>query len=302
MDVSVIIPTYNRPDRMISAVQSCVSQIEKPVEVIVINDASSHSYDSARGKLKELSRKSTVKIRYRRRKEGGGACKARNEGGRIAQGDILMFLDDDDSWEPEKIRGQVNIFRSNPLIGLVYSGRKVVDENGCVLYRIRPRGKGCLRREMLFYNFVGTTSGAAMKADAFYKVGGFDPLMPALQDYDLWIRLSQEVQIGYDPNLTVRWRIDTSQNEQMTGNPEIYRIAFDLLHDKYSEEIAKLDWITRRKVMARKYCSLAGKYARVGSVKQYVYAVKSLTKFPTIAGASKLLPISVAHTIRGRME
>lgn len=299
MKVSVIVPTYNRPDRMVNAVQSCISQTKKPEEVIVINDASSCSYESACGKLKKLSRKSPVKISYRWRSEGGGACKARNEGARAAQGDILMFLDDDDVWEPEKIGGQINIFNSSPEIGLVYSGRKVVDERGRVLYRIRPRAKGCLRREMLCYNVVGTTSGAAIKADAFEKVGGFDPVMPALQDYDLWIRLSQEVQIGYDPNFTVQWRIDTSENTQMTGDPKIYHKAFDLIHEKYSAEIESLDWSSHRKAMAWKYSVLASKYARTGSVKQYYYAVKSLTKFPTVAGASKLIPISLAHTIRG---
>src|SRR5699024_3402807 len=98
-----------------------------------------------------------------------GACAARNRGVEMSRGDIIMFLDDDDTWEPTKIENQLQVFQKYPDVGLVYSGRRVVLENNRkkVLYNIQPKNEGNLYPEIFKKNMIGTTSSVALKKDLF---------------------------------------------------------------------------------------------------------------------------------------
>ena len=302
--VSVIIPTYNRPNLLIRAANSAIKQSRTPGEVIIIDDNSECSYEIARDEVEGVGQKAGVEVKYHQLNDHnkGGACAARNKGTQIASGNIYMFLDDDDTWNPQKVSGQLEKFHQEPSVGLVYSGRKVVDEKNNTLYKIRPSKKGNLREAMLTKNLIGTTSSVAIRSETFEKAGGFDENMPALQDYDLWIRVSRETNIDFDYDCTVQWHVDTSNNFQMTSNPKIYHKAFSLISKKYKSDFRKLSKIEKRKFKAWEYSVLADKYSRNSSVKQYEYAFRSIIQFPTISGFSKLFPISALHFIRGVLE
>jgi len=293
------VPTYNRPGALVRAVKSLLDQSRRPEEVVIVDDASDRSYEEARSKLRSLSEGTDTIVRYHCMDTNGGACRARNEAARRAKGSILMFLDDDDEWEPQKIEGQLTKLYCKPKLGLVYSGRKVVEEEGNILYTIRPSSEGWLEREMLQRNLIGTTSSAAIRADVFKEVGGFDASMPALQDYDLWIRASREAPVGYDSNCTVRWRIHAQPDTQMAGKPDIYHNAFSRIYEKYELDFQELNAIDYRRAMSWRYAVLASKYAHAGSAQQYWYALKSISQYPTLSGLSKMLPLSLAQKVRG---
>jgi glycosyltransferase involved in cell wall biosynthesis len=299
MDVSVLVPTYNRPDALVRAVKSVLDQSRQPEEVVVVDDASDRSYEEAQSKLRSLSEGTNTVVRYHRMDTNGGACRARNEAARRAEGSILMFLDDDDGWESQKIKNQLEIFSERSNVGLVYSGRKVVDEKGSLLYKISPNHNGWLDRKMLIKNLIGTTSGVAIRANVFNEVGGFDPSMPALQDYDLWIRVSRKMPIEYDEKYTVRWRVSKQSKEQMARNPSIYHDALRLIGEKYRPEFESLSTIEYRRSMSWRYSVLANKYRNVGSLWQYYYAIRGVLKYPTISSISNLLPYKMYYLIRG---
>ena len=115
--VSIIIPTYNRKHLLQRAIDSCLSQTYKNIEIIIIDD---HSTDGTNDSIKEYMQKDK-RIRYCKNKAGKkGANAARNTGIGIARGEFLTFCDSDDYLLENSIEVRVAVFQKNPQIGLVY--------------------------------------------------------------------------------------------------------------------------------------------------------------------------------------
>lgn len=123
--VSVIIPTYNRYKYLLNAVDSVLNQTYKNIELIVINDCSTQP-DYEKGlenftvldiKNKSINQKNPNLILINLEKNSktrlGYGCAAfvRNMGIKIASGDYISFLDDDDYWLPTKIEEQIKIMK-----------------------------------------------------------------------------------------------------------------------------------------------------------------------------------------------
>src|SRR5258708_5856521 len=106
MRVSVIIPSYNCGRYVTEAVDSALAQTHPPAEVIVVDDGST---DDTEERLRPYS----GRIRYLR-KENGGVATARNRGIHEAVGELIAFLDSDDSWHPRKLEIQIEYLRQNP--------------------------------------------------------------------------------------------------------------------------------------------------------------------------------------------
>jgi GT2 family glycosyltransferase len=267
----------------------------------VIDDASSRSYDASIERLRRETRKleASVDFTYVRLGEGGGGSYARNQGARRARGDLLMFVDDDDTWQPDKIMRQHAKLEANPDVGLVYSGRRVVNEEGDLLYCIGANQSGDIFADLLQRNCIGTTSSVALKAELFRQVGGFDEGLPAQQDYDLWIRIARQKPVACDPAHTVNWTVHASANDQMAGKPSIYKEACERISEKYADAIQGLSLREQRRREATQLASIADKYARTGDLmNQYRYVLRSLATWPTLSGASRLLPYRLWLSLR----
>ena len=130
--VSIIIPTFNRPVLLQHALESVCKQTYQHIEVIVIDDGTPGKEN------KEICEKFN-KVQYHKIENSGGPARPRNEGAKIATGDFLAFLDDDDLWAPEKLEKQVSLIHENPQFGLVHGPCKVMDESGKVTGEIIGR-------------------------------------------------------------------------------------------------------------------------------------------------------------------
>lgn len=119
--VSVIITNYNYERYLEAAIQSVLDQNYERVEVLVVDDGSTdesrQSIEKFRGKIKPVF------------KENGGQASAFNAGVAQAAGDIICFLDADDTWKPEKITQVVKKFSKAPW-GLICHDLRLIDENG----------------------------------------------------------------------------------------------------------------------------------------------------------------------------
>ncbi|MGJ8677698.1 MAG: glycosyltransferase family 2 protein [Akkermansiaceae bacterium] len=96
--ISLVIPTYNRKDKVVRAVQSALAQTYPPYEILVIDDGSSD------GTRELLENRSDIRYIY---KENGGVSSARNLGIQESAGEWIAFLDSDDTWLPEKLQEQI---------------------------------------------------------------------------------------------------------------------------------------------------------------------------------------------------
>ena len=124
MLVSTIIPTYNRSQDVVVAVQSALDQTYPADlhEILVIDDGSTD--DTA-----EVLARFGDRIRYVR-KPNGGVSAARNHGIDLARGEAIAFLDSDDTWAPDKIARQVALLQARPEIDLVLTSIVVVNPDG----------------------------------------------------------------------------------------------------------------------------------------------------------------------------
>jgi glycosyltransferase involved in cell wall biosynthesis len=288
---SVIIPTYNRPDFAINAVKSVINQSETPEELIMIDDGSSEDYSKVKTYL------STVDINTEFMSvENQGAAKARNIGAKMASGDVLMFLDDDDQWRSKKIKRQNDLFQNDNNVGMVYSGGVLKNMEGDVVRPVNTGETGDLSKKIMIKNIIGSTSAVAIKKDIFNRVGGFDPELPGNQDWDLWIRACQHTMVDADPNRTVEW-IRHKKNH-MTAEPSRYTRARKMIIDKHYDKYSQLSYLDQRRAKAYQYAGLADRYSNAGSLISIKYATKSVLSYPTLRGLTEFFPDQMVAKLR----
>ena len=293
--VSVIIPTKDRPNMLPRSVASIWSQTVLPQEIIIIDDASEVDYKSI---IEKLQQDSPIPIVYKKIERSLGPGNTRNTGANLAGGDILMFLDDDDVWLRQKIANQLQIFKENPDVGVVYAARQAVDEAENLLFQIKPQFAGHIYREMLQKNHVGITSSVAVKRDLFLKAGGFDIEIPVREDYELWLRLSEITAIAFDPEATVKWTVHSQPRKQTSSKPEIYERAVRKIIQKHHRDIDALPFKQSRLAYASHYTLIADKYLLIGSPRKYWYVLRSLLQYPSVAALARLLPYSLYLRLR----
>ncbi|NOZ13265.1 MAG: glycosyltransferase family 2 protein [Acidobacteria bacterium] len=196
--VSVIIPTFNRRERVQNAIASVVNQTRKPDEVIVVDDG------SADGTADAVSQ-AFPQVRLILQ-ENRGVSAARNAGIRAAEGEWLAFLDSDDEWKPEKLEKHLAYARKHPEFRVSQTD-EIWIRNGCFVNPMKKHKKkaGRFFTDALKLCLV-SPSAVMIQADVFREIGGFDETLPACEDYDLWLRILAREPIGLlAEKLTVKY-------------------------------------------------------------------------------------------------
>jgi glycosyltransferase involved in cell wall biosynthesis len=185
--VSVIIPTYNRARLLSEAVASVLAQSFQDLEIIIVDDASNDATQEAIAKFCD------VRIRYFRHAQNRGEAACRNAGVAHAAGDYIAFLDDDDTWLPQKLALQVALLDRSPArVGGVYTGYYRVDiATGATVATVPAERRGAIYADLREQNWVGSPSGVVLRRQCFDRVGRFDEDIKFGVDYDMWIRISR---------------------------------------------------------------------------------------------------------------
>ena len=194
MFCSTIIPTVGRPslDRAVNSVLEQEFKADE-FEVIVVNDSG-----------RPLSpvdwyRSPHVQIIKTQQRERGAA---RNVGATVARGDYLHFLDDDD-WLAQGglviLQGQA---QRQPEAVLVYGGAQLVDRQANSLIQLDPALQGNVLIKTLAGEWL-PLQASLIRTDAFWEIGGFDPLIPGIEDIDLARRLTLHGDVVGTPEIVV---------------------------------------------------------------------------------------------------
>ncbi|MGQ5516926.1 glycosyltransferase family 2 protein [Halococcus saccharolyticus] len=189
--MSVVLATYNRADVLGRAIRSVLAQTYSDFELIVIDSGTDNadeivaSFDDPR-------------IRYLRQKpQGLGA--ARNLGIDVARAELIAFQDDDDEWQPTKLTKQVDAIRNAPeSVGVVYSTVQKI-QNGqqwWVPNENTTQTSGSLVPALWRHNFVSPQT-VLIKKRCVETVGGFDESLPALEDWEMWLRVAQTFEFEH---------------------------------------------------------------------------------------------------------
>jgi len=195
MNVSVIVPTYNRAHLVTETIDSILSQTFADFELILVDNYSS---DNTEEVVKSYT---DERIRYFKHQNNGVIAVNRNYAIRKAQGEYIAFCDDDDLWFPEKLEIQVKYSCAHPEYYLVYSNAWIFDENGVLNGLCRkPRSfkEGEVFEELVKYNFIPQLT-VLIKGEVFENIGFFneDPSQLGAEDYQYWLRTALYYKIGF---------------------------------------------------------------------------------------------------------
>ena len=189
--VSVIIPAFNRAHSIRISIDSVLQQTYQPLEVVVVDDGST---DETADVLAEYGNQ-IISIRQ----ENSGPSSARNKGVAHAKGDIIAFLDSDDTWEPQKLERQIRLMvqGGSKVPCCVCNARNMIDGiPASTSFEIA--GVDCNLEEGYWLNptdliatrFILFNQVVAIRRSTFEQIGGFKPCLRILEDHDLAFRLS----------------------------------------------------------------------------------------------------------------
>ena len=228
--ISVVIPVYNRPQVVVRALQSVLAQTLPVDEIIVVEDGSPNPVDP--DVLRALDPR--IRVLVHEVNQGGGG--ARNTGLRAAQAKWVAFLDSDDEWLPEKLQRQMAILNREPESIACFTGNVDVDAAGALGRVFLPPARISLL-DLQRINVLNTTSSAIVRRDALNEVGGFDPTLPACQDWDLWMRLRAVGPFSVLREPLVRFF--QSGTDRITKNSravmEAHRVMFDRIRGRIGD-------------------------------------------------------------------
>ncbi|MDX2435320.1 MAG: glycosyltransferase [Desulfobacterales bacterium] len=214
MQVSVIIPTYNRAQRLGKAIDSVLVQSHQDFELIVVDDGSEDNTD-------ELIENYNSDIVYIRQ-ENSGAAAARNRGIEKARYNLLAFLDSDDWFAENKLKTQIEAMSQNPSC-LISHTNEIWYRNGQILnQKLKHRkNSGDIFSRSLELCAVGMSTIMIHK-EIFDRYGFFDEGYPCCEDYEFWLRISAEEKfLLVEESLTLK---DGGRDDQLSA---IYRTGMD---------------------------------------------------------------------------
>lgn len=270
--VSVILPTYNRPELVVTAVESVFDQTYANLEIIVVDDGSDVPVASL---LADVPSQSDVKVTLRRHEGNRGANAARNTGIKTATGDYIAFLDDDDYWAPEKTELQLAALQSaDDPVAVAFTGQLCVNGSGTITNVNRPVTRGEFLEQLVGGARFGTFSTVMVRADVFDRTGLLDERFPCWQDREWYFRLADHYDFVALPELlTVRRYTDEPQISD--DFPTKRDVAYPLMADKHRNRAATLGRRYERQFLAVTARSVAASGINAG---YYTDAVKLLAR------------------------
>lgn len=214
--INVIMPVYNGEKYLRQSIESVIQQTYKDWELIIVNDCSTdnsrdimQSYADADSRIRIVDNSSNLKL-----------PRSLNAGFREARGEYLTWTSDDNLYKADALEELSGYLDHNPEIGLVYSDMDFVDAS---LNFIREQ---CLEPEMLL---CADCVGASFmyRREVLDKVGEYDPDMFLVEDYEYWIRISEQYNVGHLNKNLYTYRMHASS---LTGtrkndiNKQLYRL------------------------------------------------------------------------------
>ena len=236
--VSIIVPTYKRPDMLGRALDSLVGQTYGNIEIIVISDNDPDSDYAAETNRVMEGYLGDSRVRFMTTSGHTGGGFARNVACREAHGDYLAFLDDDDEFLPDKVETQLDYMLKE---GLDFCWQDVAwyNERGKLVEHRRLdhchdfSKNGLLRAHLL--TPICPTSTYMLKKSLFDRTDGFGEVI-AGQDWWLILRcIEADARFGYMPEVHVRQylhsgeRLSTGQNK-IEGENARYSATRRYLH------------------------------------------------------------------------
>lgn len=231
--VSVILPVFNGEKFILESVFSILNQTYRELELIIINDGST---DQTKKLLETLSDPRII-IHHQKNQ---GIVASLNKGIELSRGIYIARQDHDDIAFPTRIERQVNYMKQNPDCGLLGTWAEIWDEKNCTLGTLTPPDSDIVLRERLLFDNPFVHSSIMFRKRLLEKIAGYDPdfAPSALEDYELWSRLSGYCKIANLPETLQVYRSVTGSITQTKRDNFAYR---ERVAKKYVSQYIKIE-------------------------------------------------------------
>jgi glycosyltransferase involved in cell wall biosynthesis len=271
-EVSVVLCTYNREKTLAGSVKSVLDQTFCNFELIIVDDNSS---DNSKDLINSFN---DPRIIYLKHDTNRGPAISRNTGIKTSRGNYICFQDSDDQWFPDKLQKQLEAFSQNKTssvktLGVVSTGYwKIFGSKKYYAPTSRAiQREGDLFETLLYGNVIAIHS--LVLKEVFDKIGFFDESLPALEDWELWLRISKTysfklvdealVNVPFGPQT-----ISSSYTRMLT--------ALEIILKKHLNDFKKYP-----AALARRYLSIGNAYILNGDIqkgREYLKKAISMNK------------------------
>ena len=200
--VSVVVPSYNHARFVKATLRSIINQTLQPAELVVIDDGSRDDSLSIIERTLDACPFSCELVA----RENRGLCATLNEGFANTSGDYFAYLGSDDLWLPEFLEARVSLLESRPNTVLAYGHTYFIDEQNRIIdstadWASYADGDA---REMLLQTTAPMSSTVLYRREALAQERWDET--SALEDYDLYLRLSARGHFAFDARVLSAWR------------------------------------------------------------------------------------------------
>ncbi len=195
--ISVVLPTYNRAHVLSRALDSALAQTRAPLEVIVVDDGST---DNTKELLQAYP---DIRVLHQ---ENRGVSAARNYGIKEAKGEWIALIDSDDAWSPEKLATQIRSLKKDKKWRICHTNEIWVRKGRRVNQMNKHAKFGGKIFEQCLPLCCISPSSVLLHRTIFDDYGYFDEALPACEDYDFWLRLTQKEEVCFvNRALTIKY-------------------------------------------------------------------------------------------------
>ncbi len=294
--VSVIIPTYNRGELVLEAIESALDQTYKDVEVIVSDDGSTDGTDEL---IKSTFENKVILIKGNHY----GVSRARNNAIKVAKGKYIAFLDDDDWWDTRFLEKTIERLKKGDVIGVFTNYYKVYN-NGTTKDGYK-KGKVPLIIDLNWIvrgSFIDPSTIVVMRS-ALNKAGLFNEDLDTAEDWDLWIRIMKFGKFAYIDECLAYKRVNLDYRVPWKRWMNNCKVMDKIISKLNEDEFKKVEYNLR--------CSASKVYSRWGNYLMHVgskvearkYLLKSLSMKFKLKTAMRYsltyLPLGIAKLFDG---
>lgn len=288
--VSIVLPTYNGARYLKEAVDSCLNQTYDNLELIVVVDASTDNTDAI---LAQYHDPRLVVIHHAQNQK---LPRALNTGFARASGAYLTWTSDDNLYTPQTLATLVAYLESHPASAFVYAPYWEIDESGAVI----RLGQIWPQTLMLKFNPIGPCF--LYRRKVYESIGEYDTGTFLFEDYDYWLRVSQEFSMHMLDEPLYYYRVHQGALTNQTGVMHrrwrlatvLKRQRFGLSWNQYRVEMARID------IDEAFACYRDGEFNRVPGL-----ALKGVLRNPAWLlnlGVTSITTRSILNTIKGRVS
>jgi len=236
LHIDIILPVYNRAMQLSQAVASVIDQSYKHWDLWIVDDGST---DSTAQVVQEYS---TIQQIHSLHTPHRGVSHARNYGCLQGQHPWVAFLDSDDLWHTDKLAMQIEFIRHHRSMRILQTREHWIRHGKRVNPPARLEKKSRDFFTASLQDCMITPSSVILKRSLLRQNLGFDPVFPACEDYDLWLRLTCKHEVGLvDDHLMTRYGGHNDQLSARYAQMDRFRIL-SLLRLLKAESIDHSMW------------------------------------------------------------